>query len=437
MDWTSLDYDQAVETLLREFSFDFVSIGLAPEPGAPLKWLHSAGATGERHKRIVLSPGQGIGGIVLKAGKPMMFTDIDHQLDPREYSSYPIVFAEDLRSFCALPLLRNAHVVGVLICAYRTSKPEHEAIFKQLMDTVKAGICDLSVNEDDFLTFKEIARRRNGAGASTEQQESSPSPSRRNGANNLPAEAASTHGGPAETRAAAAAGETSAPLDSTDIAYPGSIANKVATAASQAQERERKRISRELHDGVAQEVLSVSMLLKQLEIAHPDDQTKAIVHEAETNINRILGEIHNLSVQLRPLALDDLGLIAALRAQADLYCKTYGAEITLDDSTDGRRYNHEIETQAYRITQEALLNACKYSDSDAIGIVAADDGEALSIAVFDQGAGFDTKHPVIRGYGCGLSGMRERAALVGGTLNIFSGGSGTTVSLRIPHKGDA
>lgn len=98
----------------KRFRFDFVSMGITAFPGAPLTWLYSAGETSNRHRRISLAPGHGIGGIVLKTGKPMLFTDIDSEMDPREYSSYPIVFAEDLRSFCALPLKRTDHVVAVL-----------------------------------------------------------------------------------------------------------------------------------------------------------------------------------------------------------------------------------------------------------------------------------------------------------------------------------
>ena len=97
-------YAEAVAALRTRHGFDFVALGLTAFIGAPLKWVYSAGATGERYRRIVLAPGHGIGGIVIKAGKPMMFIDIDEEIDPREYSSYPIVFAEDLRSFCALPL---------------------------------------------------------------------------------------------------------------------------------------------------------------------------------------------------------------------------------------------------------------------------------------------------------------------------------------------
>ncbi len=82
-------YQEEVERLARVYGFDFVAIGLAPFLGAPLKWVYFSGATSARVTRIVLSPGHGIGGIVLKSGQPMMLTDIDNDLDPREYSSYP------------------------------------------------------------------------------------------------------------------------------------------------------------------------------------------------------------------------------------------------------------------------------------------------------------------------------------------------------------
>ena len=71
------EYTQAVSKVCERYGFDFVAIGLTAFVGAPLKWIYSAGATGERHKRIVLAPGHGIGGIVIKSGKPMLFTDID------------------------------------------------------------------------------------------------------------------------------------------------------------------------------------------------------------------------------------------------------------------------------------------------------------------------------------------------------------------------
>lgn len=150
-------YARAVNDIKDRYGFDFVSIGLTAFIGAPLKWIYSAGATGERHRRIVLAPGHGIGGITIKAGKPMMFTNIDEEIDPREYSSYPIVFAEDLHSFCALPLTRDGRVVAVLLCAFRTVSDRHEAAYRQVIDDLDGTLCDLDVVSDDFMDFERIA----------------------------------------------------------------------------------------------------------------------------------------------------------------------------------------------------------------------------------------------------------------------------------------
>ncbi len=376
MNWTALSYEEAVENLRAYYGFDFVSIGLAPRAGAALRWLHTSGATGERYKRIVLSPGHGVGGIVLKAGKPMLFTDIDTQLDPREYSSYPIVFAEDLHSFFALPLLKNDRVVGVLLCAFRVLDAGNEQAMYSCIEEIKGGICDFAVRSEGFLQLEELDTRQTDS-------------------------------------------ETSAQAN-------------VSLSLDAAREEERRSISRELHDGLAQELLSVSMLVKQIGILHSDSATTNLVQEAENSIDRILDDTRNLSVQLRPLALDDLGLAPALRAQADVYRKLFGAEITVDDNTDRRRFDTSMETHAFRIAQEALLNACKYSNSDTIDVIVDANETTLSIAVCDQGVGFNVNQPTIKGHGCGLGSMRERAALISATLNIYSTGEGTTIALTVP-----
>ena len=376
MNWRSLTYDDAVFELREQFHFDFTSIGLALQPGSALRWLHTSGTSGERYKRIVLSPGHGIGGIVLKTGKPMRFANIDTQLDPQAYSSFPIVFAEDLHSFIALPLVKDYRVIGVVLCAFRSSSPDNELAFENCLLQIKDGLCDFEVVTDGFLKFNEFS-------------------------------------------------ETS--LDRIQDAPETSILSLV-----EAREEERRAISRELHDGLAQELLSVSMIIKQIALIHDDDITTSLVTQAEGNIDRLLDETRNLSVQLRPLALDDLGLTAALRAQASVYSKMFGPKISVDDSTSHRRYPRDIETQAYRIAQEALLNACKYSNSDVIDVILTDTETSLTVAVCDQGTGFDTKNPLVKGHGCGMGSMQERSLIIGANLNVFSTSDGTTVTLTAP-----
>lgn len=378
----SAEYARTVEELKRIYGFDFVGIGLTSFLGAPLKWIYSAGATDERHHRIVLAPGHGIGGIVIKAGKPMMFANIDEEIDPQEYSSYPIVFAEDLHGFCALPLTKKDRVVGALLCAFRSVSNRHQDAYRRLMNDLDGHLCDLGVIDSDFMDFDHVA---------TEQQ--------------------------SESR------------DSPLLVY--SEVSRVIGA----QEEERKRISRELHDGVAQELLSVSFLLKRLETYVADDEGgQDILAKTFKNLDRILDELHNISVQLRPSALDHLGFIPALRSHATLLEKAYGAEIVFEGALTRKRFDQALETQAFRICQEAILNACKYAGTDKVYVTLEDAGGWLHATIVDYGGGFNAEKPVVKGTGCGLPGMQERAKLIGATLRISSSSKGTEVVLVAPMR---
>lgn len=386
----SAEYARITADLRDRYGFDFVGFGLTAFVGAPLRWVYSAGATSERHRRIVLAPGHGIGGIVIKTGKPMLFLDIDRELDPREYSSYPIVFAEDLRSFCCLPLQRSGHVVGALLCAFRTSDPAHRQTYARLIADLAGRFADLDVVADDFMSFEGLARESESV---------------------LPREWVSP--------------------DAAGAALPQGRSQLSAVIG--AQEDERRRISRDLHDGVAQEILTVSLALRQLEgRVAADEGARRLVQGAIDNIDRILDELHNISVELRPLSLDHLGLAAALHSQASVLEKTYGTRVVFSGELSRGRFSRALETQAYRICQEAILNACKYSGADTVSVHLEDAGGWLQVRVSDEGHGFDAQHPTIRGSGCGLVGMRERAELIGATLSVESGPGGTTVTLVAP-----
>lgn len=373
------EYSQIVHGLKESYDFDFVAIGLTAFLGAPLRWIYSAGATGERYKRIVLAPGHGIGGIVIKAGKPMVFTDIDKEIDPREYSSYPIVFAEDLRSFSAFPLLKKGKVVGALLCAFRSVSSDHTQTYQNLVKAQKGKLCDLEMITQGFLNMESTF--------SKEERE--------------------------ELR-----GQLSVHSDLTHVIS--------------AQENERKRISRELHDGIIQELLAVSFILRELETYLEGEQMRELNEQAVNNINRILDELHNISVELRPPSLDHFGLLSALRSQAEVLEKAYGSEIMVLGDLHEKRFSQALETQIFRICQEAILNACKYSGAEQI-IVEIEESDAwIHVVVTDYGEGFDIANPPVRGSGCGLSGMRERAYLIGAKLDVESGAGGTVVTLVAP-----
>ena len=373
-------YQDEVDRIANAYGFDFVGLGLAPLFGAPMKWVYFSGATSQRVTRISLSPGHGIGGIVLKTGKPMMLTDIDQDMDQSEYSSYPIVFAEDLRSFCAAPVTRDGRTVGVLILAHRTPGRQYASDYRRCLTDLKGPFLDARIEKQIFINPEEIQASNKEA-------------------------------------------SKKAPLHKSEL-------SKIVLA----QESERKRLSRELHDGMAQELLTVALKLHMAQEHIEDSEANTLINEALTGIATVQTEIHNLSVELRPSTLDNFGLIAALKSQAAVLEKSYGAHISFDAPHEVERFNPAIETQVYRICQEAILNACKYSSSDQIEVHAMASAGWLSISVSDKGVGFNTEAPAVKGSGCGLSGMQERASTIGASLRIESSSGGSTVTLVAPMR---
>ena len=164
------DFTSALKDLRARFGFDFAAVGMAwlPLPcGRP-------GATSQRYQRIMLSPGHGVGGIVLKSGRAMISTDIDLQLDPRQYSSYPIVFAEDLHSFCALPLWKNGAVHGALLCAFRSVSPAYADVFDALIASLAGDICQYTVGTAEIAQLRHASTRRGRWKATTTASTASP-----------------------------------------------------------------------------------------------------------------------------------------------------------------------------------------------------------------------------------------------------------------------
>ncbi|MDO4503462.1 MAG: GAF domain-containing sensor histidine kinase [Coriobacteriia bacterium] len=374
-------YSAEVERLGTTYGFDFTAVGLAALPGAPLKWIYSQGSTSNRFRRIMLAPGHGIGGIVLKAGKPMLFTDIDTEMDPREYSSYPIVFAEDLRSFCALPLCKGDRTVGVLLMAFRTAEESHSTAYRAAVRELEGCFCDLRITAQDFMDFEEVSK------------------------------------------------STDAPLGAD---RPVGMTNSSISLTIAAQESERARISREIHDGISQELAIAAMKARLALARSTDPEQKAELTEACSGIDLAIDRLHDLSVELRPSTLDHFGLLPALRSLAMSFEKAYGARIEFGGDAVIPRFSPAMETQVYRICQEAMLNASKYADADTMEVtLTASDGWILAV-VQDHGTGFNTDAPVIRGSGCGLHGMRERAELINAELTIESGPQGTRVALTAP-----
>lgn len=200
----------------------------------------------------------------------------------------------------------------------------------------------------------------------------------------------------------------------------------------EAQENERKRLSRELHDSVAQELMSAVVDLRVLKYMTEDDSLLKKVKQTEASMTRLLDDIRNLSVDLRPAALDDLGLEAAFRTHFKRMEQSYGLVVEFGSNLAGRRYPGDIETVIYRVCQEAVLNALKYAQVDTVSVTLTEQESIVRLEVEDRGEGFQLGSVPV-GTGLGLYGMRERAELAGGTLNVLSEpGRGTCVILQIP-----
>jgi len=201
----------------------------------------------------------------------------------------------------------------------------------------------------------------------------------------------------------------------------------------QAQERERQRVARELHDQTGQalthEIISLDLLLERTSDAKARQQLEAV----KRTLEETLEEVHRMSQDLRPSVLDDLGLVPALRT---LVKQATGPEVTLH--VDGLRERlPPIETALYRIAQEALTNANKYARASRVVIdLRCLDGQ-VRLRVRDDGAGFDPGSIPEREEpgraGLGIFGMRERATLLRGTLEIHSAPlKGTEVVAQLP-----
>jgi signal transduction histidine kinase len=207
------------------------------------------------------------------------------------------------------------------------------------------------------------------------------------------------------------------------------LALRLATA----HEDERKRFARELHDSIGQLAAGLTFTFKAVErTGDLSPAARAALSEARRLADALSKEVHDLAVRLRPTALDDMGLDAALDQLVSQWSARTG--VAADYATVGlanRRFATEVETCVYRVVQEALTNIAKYARASRVGVVVTRPASGLSVVVEDDGAGFDPDSATCGRLG--LLGMRERAALVGGTLNVESSvGAGTTVTLRIP-----
>jgi signal transduction histidine kinase len=205
-----------------------------------------------------------------------------------------------------------------------------------------------------------------------------------------------------------------------------------------AQEEERKRLARELHDDSAQTLTALLMTLRTAEdalISSPGDTQRGLA-KGRSQVEMALREIRKAIMDLRPTALDDLGLASAARWFADETLRPLGVKVSVKISGDEGRASGTSPTAIFRIVQEAVSNIAKHARAkNAIVSLELRESEVL-VLVEDDGQGFDPdglKLPKDGGRGLGLLGMRERAELFGGTVDIESSpGRGTRIRVRVP-----
>lgn len=203
------------------------------------------------------------------------------------------------------------------------------------------------------------------------------------------------------------------------------------------QEEERRRISRELHDGIGQSLFSLLIRMDQLSVAAGkadgggDAALLSRIAEARGGVTDIIEEVRGLAWELRPSVLDDLGVVPAVRTYIDRFTAHYGVLIDFRNELRSRP-PHRHEIVVYRVVQEALTNLGKYAGVERAEVVLEEDNDRIAAVIADRGRGFE---PGDGRRGVGLYSMAERARAVGGELEVLSRpGEGTTVRLVIPKE---
>jgi len=231
--------------------------------------------------------------------------------------------------------------------------------------------------------------------------------------------------------------------------FAASAAAAVATAKSVAEDRlrlsidaseqERKRWARELHDDTLQGLAALGVMLGSALRTHSEDDVRDGVTRAMKQIREEAAKLRALIAELRPAALDEIGLRAAVESLVERTLSTQGleirTEIALASDAGGERLPPEIESTAYRIVQEGLTNVGKHAGASSAEVRIAEANGCLDVAVRDDGRGFEPSAPRT---GFGLTGMRERVEMLGGTLSVESSeaGLGTLVRASIPARSD-
>jgi len=226
--------------------------------------------------------------------------------------------------------------------------------------------------------------------------------------------------------------ETQARVRYLEVADARTQLKELSARLVQAQETERKSLSRELHDEVGQSLSAVLMELRNLAVGlgvRPQEQSRQHVENIKALAEGAVRVVRNMALLLRPSMLDDLGLIPALKWQARETSKSTSMDVSVAAELASDELPDEYKTCIYRVVQEALHNCAKHSQARAVLIHVEQTGEQLLLTIQDDGQGFDADETK----GLGLLGIQERVARLGGKCAVRSRpGQGTTLSVELP-----
>ncbi len=205
-----------------------------------------------------------------------------------------------------------------------------------------------------------------------------------------------------------------------------------------AQEAERRHIARELHDQIGQSLTAMKLNLKALQPTARETSAHTILHETIAIVDQTLEQVRNLSLDLRPSMLDDLGLAAALRWYLDRQARRAGFAVQFTAESRDSGVSKEIETTCFRVAQEIVTNIARHAHARHVRMELRQLDTELELFVQDDGVGFDlaeVRERTTRGTSLGLLGMQERVLIAGGRLDLQSAPSrGTEVRVRFPLR---
>jgi signal transduction histidine kinase len=204
----------------------------------------------------------------------------------------------------------------------------------------------------------------------------------------------------------------------------------------EAQEAERRHLARELHDEIGQALTAIKINLQAVQRSVQETATSARLEDSIGIVDRVLQQVRNMSLDLRPSLLDDLGLAAALRWYLDRQAKRAGFAAEFSAEPADIRAASNLETACFRVAQEALTNVVRHAQARRVRAELRRRDNELQLTIQDDGVGFDVpaaRQRAARGGSLGLLGMQERVLLIGGRIDIDSAaGRGTSILVRFP-----